>query len=118
MMALSERENYLRTVRMNPQEPPEWMPCRVVLSGASRKQLGPSAEDSMEQYPRLFPGFRRGSWDYNNPEFRNRARAGEIFEDNWSCVWKSEIDGIIGIVSGHPLEDWDALDDYMPPDPM
>lgn len=117
-MPLSERENYLRTVLMNPENLPEWMPCRISISAASRQEFGGAGEDLMARYSDCFPGFQRGAWDYNNPEYRARARAGETYEDNWGCVWESEVDGIVGIVSGHPLADWDALDEYSPPDPM
>ena len=114
-MALSNRENYIRNARM---EGPEWMPCNVSISGASWDQLRQDLEDVCARHPILFPGFEKGQRDYDDWDFGSAYRAGEDFTDNWGCVWHSEIDGIEGIVYGHPLEDWANLDTWQPPDPL
>ncbi|MFO7917923.1 MAG: uroporphyrinogen decarboxylase family protein [Anaerolineae bacterium] len=37
--------------------------------------------------------------------------------DEWHCLWtRSEVNNM-GQVKGHPLEDWDALEEYIWPDP-
>ena len=45
------------------------------------------------------------------------ARAGTPFVDPWGCVWETSEDGIVGLVTKHPLGDWAALAGYVPPDP-
>ena len=114
-MALTDRENFLRNARF---EGPEWMPFGVAISGATWNQLREDLEDVCERHPTVFPGFEKGKRDFANLPFADAYRAEESFTDNWGCVWDSAIDGIEGIVSGHPLADWSALDTWQPPDPM
>ncbi len=113
-MALTERENYLRNARF---EGPEWTPMRVSCSGASRVQLGDELEEVMARYPELFPGFVKGQVDYANYDFAPAHRAGEDFTDAWGCIWRSDIDGIEGVVINSPLAEWEALETFVPPDP-
>ncbi len=113
-MPLSDRDNYLRTVSMTGGE---WIPIRLVISGAEWDMWREELEDVVARHPTLFPGFKKGERDYDNWDFGRAYRKGEDFTDNWQCVWHSEIDGIEGIVYGHPLADWSAFDDFQPPDP-
>lgn len=114
-MPLSERENYIRNARMTG---PEWIPCHVSISGASWNQLREDLEDVLVRHPILFPGFEKGRRDYEEWDPGPAHRGGERFTDAWGCVWRCEIDGIEGIVEGHPLEDWAKLESYAPPDPL
>ncbi len=114
-MPLSDRENYIRTVRMTG---PEWIPCHVAISGASWDQWRGELEDVCVRHPTLFPGFEKGKRDFDHWDFGGAYRAGEDFTDNWGCVWHSAIDGIEGVVVRHPLEDWSALETWRPPDPL
>lgn len=111
---MTSRENYLRNAR---RQGPEWMPCAIGVSGASRTQLGPDLEDVMARYPELFPGFERGQWDYERTEYGPGHTEGKQLTDNWGCVWDNAIGGLQGIVVGHPLADWEVLECYMAPNP-
>lgn len=113
-MALTERENYLRTASLSGGE---WIPARVSISDASWDQLRGDLEDVLVHHPRFFPGFERGRRDYDNYQFGPQSRKGETFVDGYGCVWHGEVDGIVGIVEGHPLESWDAFDEFEMPDP-
>lgn len=113
-MALSDRENYLRTVTMTGGE---WVPMHFAISGATWNQLRDDLEDVLARHPRFFPRFEKGKQDWDALEYRERQRAGANYVDNYGCVWHGEIDGITGIVSGHPLADWDALETYHMPNP-
>jgi len=114
-MALTDRENYLRNASMTG---PEWMPCRVSISGATWDQLREDVEDVLVRHPILFPGFQKGRRDYSKQDFGPGHRAGERFTDAWGCVWLSEINGIAGQVIECPLEDWTRFDAYHAPDPL
>ncbi len=114
-MPLTERENYLRTVTLTG---PQWTPCAVGISGASWEQLREEVEEVLVRHPTLFPDFVPGQRDYDNWDYGPAHRAGELFTDAWGCQWRSVIDGIEGVVINHPLSDWEALDDYEPPNPM
>ncbi len=94
------------------------MPTWVAISGASWNQLRDDLEDVCERHPTIFPGFKPGERDFAALPYADAYRANESFTDAWGCVWDSAIDGIEGIVSEFPLEDWDALDSYQVPDPL
>ena len=111
---MDARENLLRTVRF---EKPDHIPMTFHINGACWEHYPHEAlQDLMEAHPFLFPRFRRTS----SPapiEYPPFARAGEPFTDPWGCVWETPQNGLMGIVTKHPLERWDAFDDYRPPDP-
>ena len=113
-MALSERENYLRTANIAGGE---WIPARVSISDASWDQLRGDLEDVLVHHPHFFPGFEKGRRDFDNYEFGPQSRRGETFVDSYGCVWHGEVDGIVGIVEGHPLESWDDFEAFEMPDP-
>ncbi len=108
---LSERENYLRALEFRH---PEWIPCSLAISPANWHRHREALEDVCLRHRRLFPGFQRGSVDFDH--FPPGYRAGEYFRDNWGCVWYAAQGGLEGQVVGHPLADWSALATYRPPD--
>ncbi|NOZ21885.1 MAG: hypothetical protein GXP25_12455 [Planctomycetes bacterium] len=110
-MALTHRENFLRNARF---QGPEYMPCGISICGATWKQLREDLEDVLVRHPIMFPGFKKGQRDFDAAG--GRSAAGE-YTDVWGCRWENEIEGIVGVVVGHPLDSWDALDTYPPPDP-
>jgi len=114
-MALSERENYLRTVTMSG---PEWIPCGVGVSGASWNQWREEMEDVVVKHPVIFPGFKKGQRNFSKQDYGAAHRKDERFTDAWGCVWYSAIDGIEGQVIENPLDDWEKFEHYQPPDPM
>jgi len=114
-MPMSERENFIRNVRM---QGPEYMPCRISISMASWDQWREEMERVVLRHPVLFPNYRKGQHDFDHLPFGSRQRAGEDFTDAWGCTWHAEVNGITGVVSGHPLEDWSKLDEWQPPAPM
>lgn len=109
---MTDRENWLRAVDF---QHPEWIPCAVGFSLLTWHTHREQLEDLVLRHPLLFRGFQRGSVDYD--KFPVVYRAGEEFRDNWGCVWRNIVGGLEGVVVGHPLADWDALDTYRAPDP-
>ena len=114
-MPLSERDNFIRNARMTG---PEYMPCRVGVSMASWDQWREEMEEVALRHPTLFPGFEKGKYDFDNLPFGPAHRKGEDFEDAWGCVWRSAVNGIEGVVVGHPLDDWSKLAKWRAPDAM
>jgi hypothetical protein len=114
-MPLSHRENYIRNARF---QTPEYIPAAVSVSGASRAQLREDLDEVMARHTWMYPGFEKGKTDFDNFQYGNAYRAGEKFRDNWGCVWETSINGIEGVVTEHPLADWEALAAWQPPDPM
>jgi hypothetical protein len=114
-MALSERENTLRTANF---EGGEWIPASVSISDASWVQWRGEMEAVAARHPLFWPDFNPGRRDFDNWTFEAGCGPGERFADNWGCVWDHAWGGIAGQVVGHPLSDWSALAAYRPPDPL
>ena len=109
---LSHRENWLRTMEFRG---PEWIPCSVGFAPITWKRHGKGLEEIMLAHPKLFPGYQAGNACFYD-EMPVVYRQGEDFRDNWGCLWRNIQEGLEGLVVGHPLADWDALDSYTPPD--
>ncbi len=109
---MTHRENYLRAIEFRS---PQWIPCHVELAPIVWHTHRESLEELALSHPRIFRGFERGSVDFD--VFPVCYRAGELFRDNWGCVWRNENPGLEGMPVGHPLADWDALETFRPPDP-
>ncbi|MCL2881086.1 MAG: uroporphyrinogen decarboxylase family protein [Treponema sp.] len=112
---MNARENFFRTVHF---ENPDYIPTSFYINeacwGAYRHEM---IFDLMESHPLLFPDYRRPK-EYE-PEYGLNARKDEPFLDDFGCLWKTNMDGLIGKVVGHPLENWDAFDEWKAnvPDP-
>jgi uroporphyrinogen decarboxylase len=114
-VALSERENYLRTAAL---EGGEWIPCHIGFSPSTWLALRGELEEVVARHPVLFPDFKAGERDYEQWELGPAYRQGERFKDAWGCVWDNTFGGVEGQVVEHPLSDWSALQTYEPPDPL
>ena len=111
---MDARENLLRTVRF---ETPDTIPTTFHINAACWQHYPHDVLwDLMESHAVLFPGFRRPAGP-EEPEFAPFVRAGEPFVDPWGCVWETTENGLMGVVTKHPLESWDAFDGYQTPDP-
>lgn len=109
---ISDRENFLRTLRFGY---PEWIPCSITLLPIMWKAHREKLEQVVLRHPRIFPGYEQGSVDYDHPPaFQRRGD----FRDNWGCLWHVEIDGAEGQVVESPLADWSALKAFRTPNPL
>jgi uroporphyrinogen decarboxylase len=107
---MSERENFIRAIEFGS---PEWIPCTVSVTPAVWKKLGRDLRSIMEEHPRLFPsGFPKAGM-----EMHEHVLPGE-HRDGWGCVWRNLREGLHGQVVVSPLADWNALDAFVPPDPL
>jgi uroporphyrinogen decarboxylase len=109
-----ERDNLLRVVRF---ERPDTIPMKFHINDACWHHYPREfLSDLMAAHPFLFPEYDRTS-QLVEPDFPPYARAGQSFVDPWGCTWETTDDGIVGLVTQHPLESWDAFDHFQPPDP-
>ena len=109
---ITARENWLRAAEYRH---PEWIPISVGFAPLTWRDHGEALEEVILQHTALFPGYRKGSYDFAAP-FAPVYREGESFRDNWGCLWHNVLGGLEGQVVESPLADWDALDSYQPPD--
>ena len=101
--------NYLKAVRW---EKPDWIPAHVSLLPAPWRKYREGLEAIVKDHPRLFPWYS-GSVDYDRidaPSYREGT-----YIDHWHCVWENVEEGLEGMVVGHPLSEWEALDRFQPP---
>ena len=73
-------------------------------------------EEVVLAHPRTFPGYEKGSKDFD--EITNPLYEYGQHTDCWGIVWDNIEQGLDSIPIVHPLEDWDALETYRPPNPM
>ncbi len=107
-------ENTMRAIRF---ERPEYIPVIFWINPACWHHYPKEALfELMDEHSLLFPDF--SSEDAALPELAPWERAGEPYTDPWGCVWETTDDGINGSVTGHPLAEWDALQNFIPPNPM
>jgi hypothetical protein len=110
----SERtRNYLKAALF---DGPDWIPCNVGIMPATWHRHRRALEDVLAEFPKLFPGFRKGRRDFDSPG-DGRYREGRT-TDNWGCVWNNIAAGLAGGLVGSPIEEWGDLQDYEPPDPI
>lgn len=77
--------------------------------------LGGSWSDKLSAVIANFPNDVCDCWEMD------RQESGWFFDnpepDDWGCKWKRTEVVNMGQVVGHPLEDWNALPSFQPPDP-
>jgi hypothetical protein len=106
-------ENTLRAIRF---EKPEYIPMIFWINPACWHHYPQETLfELMAEHPLLFPDFTSDIKAV--PELAPWERAGIAYTDSWGCVWETTDNGINGSVTQHPLEDWDALQNFTPPDP-
>lgn len=108
-------ENLLRTYRF---EHPAWIPCTVAIPEQAWLSY-PREEIAwlVGRHPALFPGLDPDAVDTSAMPRLPWQRAGVEYVDSWGAVWRTSTDGVTGVVQRHPLETWDAFDEFTPPDP-
>ena len=107
-------ENLLRLINF---DGPDYIPMTFHINAACWHHYPREALlELIASHPFLFPDF-----DFSKVpekiEYPPFARADEKFIDSWGCVWETTDDGIVGLVTKHPLESWDDFENFNPPDP-
>jgi hypothetical protein len=104
---------YLKTMYF---DYPEWTLCRVGLMPATWMKYREDLEALVLSHPRIFPGYIKGTKDFDrldNPLYEPGRHT-----DCWGTVWENIERGLDSMPVTHPLEDWEAFEGYIPPDPQ
>ncbi len=105
--------NLLKTITF---DTPEWTPCTVSLLPATWMRYREALEEVVLAHPRIFPGARQERRDFDridSPLYQPGRHT-----DCWGVVWENIEPGLDSIAVHHPLGDWAALEEYVPPDPL
>jgi hypothetical protein len=109
---------------------PEWTPCEVNLMPATWMKYRQDLEELVLAHPRIFPGYKKGSHDFDVIDSPMKTGAGTVSQsarknyelgrhtDCWGCEWENIEGGMMGFPVTHPLEDWSVFNGYVPPDPL
>lgn len=112
---MNDRENKLRAYTF---KNPGRIPTRVGISMASWDTYEThDLEKLIAKHKYLFPNYKTGAINRNNLPFKPYRIKDVEYTDSWGCVWKTSQSGSTGSVIKHPLENWDDLENFMPPDP-
>ena len=106
-------DNFLRAAEFRN---PKWIPATVSIMPATWKKYREEVERIVLDHPKIFPDYKKGSKDFDKIDAETYRRGRHV--DAWGCVWENICEGLDGAVVEGPLEDWDALDSYRPPDPL
>lgn len=109
--------NYLKTMYFGT---PEWVPCSVGFLPATWIKHGAALEDLVLRYPRIFPGFKQGSVDFQQTTMWFPLYELGRHTDCWGTVWNNIARGFDSQVDVAPLLDWGAFEAWKQrrPDPM
>ncbi|MBN1348280.1 hypothetical protein JXJ21_02625 [candidate division KSB1 bacterium] len=105
--------NVLKTIYF---DYPEWTDCGVGLMPATWMKYRDELEAIVLAHPRIFPGYKKGSKDYDHVDHPLYKPGQHI--DCWGTVWNNIEKGLDSIAIDYPLNDWADFDTYVPPDPM
>lgn len=97
---------------------PEWMPTIVAVNDSTWAQYGEEVEDVLARHPILFPNFQKGVHHKLATDPHGVLTIDRQHTDNWGCVWDEHFAGMVGLVTGCPLDDWSKFPGYHPPDPL
>jgi len=111
---ISKDRNIIKAIRF---EYPDHIPMTFHINDACwhhypQEQLF----DLMESHSFLFPDFVRPPLPYT-PDYLPSTLKDHPYKDSFGCIWETQDDGLMGIITGHPLASWDAWPDYKMPDP-
>ncbi len=109
----SSKDNLIRVIRF---EKPDYIPMTFHINAACYNAYPPEALfDLIEAHPFLFPGFVRPKNFVL--ELDANARKDAPYTDDFGATWETSMDGIVGVVTKHPLANWDDYKHYKLPDP-
>ena len=108
---MTSKERVIATINF---KGPDRIPIDLWPVPAVYLRYGKKMEELLRSYPIDFvhPNWPT-AWD---PEKMDPGYKVGIYTDEWGCVWENKNLGYMGQVIKYPLEDWEALNKFKPPD--
>lgn len=102
---MTDRSNFIKNATFGC---PDYIPINVAISQPLFSQYGRDLVNLLCRYPEFFPDKEWLQTRLN----ANAKQQPDSIVDNWGCTWDFALEGLEGIVTGHPLADWADLDSY------
>jgi len=109
---VSRRNTYLRITRFGS---PKTILATIAPFYSVWNMYRGELEDIAKRYPDLFPYYNPEDIVYIDPPgipYTNKIKV-----DAFGCMWRTRVEGYIGEVIKHPLDDWIKFRDFNLPDP-
>jgi len=109
---VSRRNTYLRITRFGS---PKTILATIAPFYSVWNMYRGKLEDIAKRYPDLFPYYNPEDIVYIDPPgipYTNKIKV-----DAFGCMWRTRVEGYIGEVIKHPLDDWIKFRDFNLPDP-
>lgn len=111
---MTERENILRAYTYRK---PDRIPVQFSVNASCAHNYPTDELDRMiRRHPRLFRALPP-DWSASALTSPPWARVGQPYNDPWGCRWETAEEGIMGVVTRHPLADWASFETFQAPDP-
>lgn len=109
--------NYLKTMYF---DHPEWTPCSMGILPSAWIKYREKLEEVVLAHPKVFPGFKKGSVDFDFKQMWSPLYELGRHTDCWGTVWNNIARGFDSQVEVEPLADWAAFGEWKKhlPDPM
>ena len=115
-MAMSYRENFIRTVKF---QRPEYLEHTTHINHAMWAYYKKDLEKVVLKHPTVFPYYVEGSLDFDSMYFSMDMNDDNYQTDDWGCKWHYPLRYMDGVVVGHPLKDMKDFDNFpMPKNPV
>ncbi len=111
---MNSRERVIRSIEFTG---PDRIPFTHAYLDGTMKRYKKDLVELLKEFPQDF-----GPSDHSEElkKFEGEEFKGEDYRreytDEWGTVWLDRYDGILGQILRHPLEDWNNLKDYVPPE--
>lgn len=112
MINITYRENYLRAAKLSY---PKFVPVYINIFRPLWNIYGDKLKDVLRKYPMLFHNQNLDAVRYSDVE--GTPFIDKYTTDAFGCVWRTRVEGYIGEVVRHPLDDWGKFDNFKLPDP-
>jgi len=108
-------QNVLRAVHF---DTPEYIPMIFHINEACWFHYrSDDLKELMASHTLLFPHINKEAPGRTELDYSIIERPGKPFVDGWGCVWETCMEGIVGSVTQHPLNNWKAFEGFTPPNP-
>ena len=106
---MNSRERVTRAIEFRG---PDRTPLFHAVLPAAFLRYGRELADLLNEFPDDF----RAHWEPVKREEIPPIYMPGVNSDEWGCVWTNEIEGMLGMCTGHPLADWSNWPSYKLPD--